>query len=168
MADIACDCCSARCAAGVTAAPASGRARAGQSRGPLAREAPRPGRAVPGLILRSRGLADLQRHKLGSHRVRYELKLPWLIPERPEVDALAAGLRVTSEKLDVLRGPYADLGPKVLGISPQDRSQDVGEHVVALRPIRGHPGPHRREGGRKAVCGSPALLERARQGRARL
>jgi hypothetical protein len=91
-----------------------------------------------------------------------------LIAERPEVDALAAGLRVTREKLDaVLGGTDADLGTKLLGISPQDWSQDIAEHAVGLRSIPGHPGPHRGERGRKAVCVSPASLERTRQGGAR-
>ena len=122
---------------------------------------------LPGAGPRSPRLVASTRHELRSHFARDQFELSRLIAERPEVDALASGLRVTSEELDaVLRGTDADLATKVLGVSSQDGGQDIAEHAVGLRSIRGDPGLHRRERGGKAVRLSFASLERTRQGRA--
>ena len=43
---------------------------------------------------------------------------------------------------------------------------DPATVAAALKAILRHPGPHRREHGRKAICVPPASLERTRQGRA--
>jgi predicted MFS family arabinose efflux permease len=102
--------------------------------------------------------------ELRNHRARDQFELSPLISQRPQVHALAAGLRVTREKLSaVLRGTDANLGTKLVGISLQDGSQDVGEHAITLRSILRHPSPHRRERVGKGVRVAPAILERTSQ-----
>ena len=120
-------------------------------------------RAAPGVRVRLPGAEDLA--PSGARDcVRDQLELPRLVAQRPQVDALAAGLGVAREELGaVLRGTDADLRAKLVGISPQERGQDVGEHAIALRPILRHPGPHRRERVGEAVRVPARVLERACQ-----
>ena len=99
---------------------------------------------------------------------RHQLQLPRLIAQRPQVDALAASLGVTREELGAVPGGTdADLRTKLVGISPQDWSQDVGEHTIALCPVLRYPGPHRRERVGKPPGSRPRSAARAPGPRAR-
>src|SRR5271155_3194037 len=101
------------------------------------------------------------------HRPGHQFELPRLIAQRPQVDALAAGLGITREELGAVpRRTDADLRAKLVGISSQNWSQDVGEHAITLRPILRYPGPHRRERVGKAVGFPPVVRERTLQGTA--
>jgi len=55
----------------------------------------------------------------------------------------------------VLRRADADLCAKLVGISPKDRSEHVGEHAITLGPILRYPRPHRRERVRKPSDSRP-------------
>src|SRR5215204_5490551 len=73
-------------------------------------------------------LAFSATRELRRHRLRDQLELTRLVAQRPQVDALAAGLDVPREQLGALPGGSdADLRAKLARISPQDRTQDPGE-----------------------------------------
>ena len=124
-----------------------------------ARGAPRLAQGrVPGLIPASGALDP------GSHIARQQLDLPSLVAQRPEVDALASRAGVVGEqRRAVLSGADAELGSKLVGISVQERSQDVAKDPVALGAIAGNPGPHRGERIGKALRVAAAIFEHARQ-----
>ena len=61
----------------------------------------------------------------------------------------------------MLHGADADLSAQLVGISIEQRSQDVGEHSIALGSIARDPGPHRGKRIGKAVAVPAPMLERA-------
>src|SRR5215467_9711611 len=99
--------------------------------------------------------------QLRRHRFCDQFELPRLIAQRPQVDALAPSLGIARQELSaVLHGTDTHLPAKLVGLSPQDWSENVVEHTITLRPIPRYPRPHRRERVRKAVRFAPMFLER--------
>src|ERR1700729_4628550 len=90
-------------------------------------------------LLSNHSARDL-RHDLA----REQLYLAPLVTYRPEVDSLAPRPGISGQQLGALaRRADADPAAQLRRVSPDQRSDDLRQNPVSLRPAAGNPGPHR-------------------------